>query len=184
VGRPVPEVQVRLIRIDDGPIERFSDELLVAPGEIGEITVRGPVVTPSYWARPEQTALAKIREGDAIVHRMGDLGWQDDQGRIWMCGRKSHRVGTLYPVQLEEILNRVPGVRRTALVDAGRGPAIVIEAETGAGGDLVERVRERAAEHELPVAIFLLHPGPLPVDSRHNAKIEREKIARWAREQR
>ena len=61
---------MRIIQISDAPIAAWSDALLVPPGVIGEITVRGPVVTREYYARPEQTALAKIREGDQIVHRM------------------------------------------------------------------------------------------------------------------
>ena len=94
VGRPVLGSLVRIIRITDDAIPEWSDDLEVPVGTIGEITVRGPVVTHEYHARPEATRLAKIREGDAIVHRMGDVGAMDDSGRLWMCGRKSHRVET------------------------------------------------------------------------------------------
>ena len=66
-------------------------------GEVGEITVAGPTATDSYFNREAQTRLAKIRErlpdgSERIVHRMGDLGWIDGDGRLWFCGRKTHRV--------------------------------------------------------------------------------------------
>jgi len=187
VGRPAPEMTVRIIRITDEPIERWSDDLLVPRGTVGEITVRGPVVTPGYWAREAQTRAAKIRDGEAIVHRMGDLGWQDEQGRIWMCGRKSHRVetaeGPIYPVMAEEICNAHPRVLRTALVGVGpRGAqeaVLFIEPEPGAStAGLVEEVRAMAAAHEASARIrhFFLHEGSFPVDVRHNAKIDREKL--------
>ncbi|HEY0839107.1 MAG TPA: fatty acid CoA ligase family protein [Vulgatibacter sp.] len=194
VGRPAPEMKVRIIRIDDGPIEEWSDDLEVPRGEVGEIAVRGPVVTPSYFARPEQTRLAKIREGDAIVHRMGDLGFFDDGGLLWMCGRKTHRVeaagALLFTEQVEQIFNRHPAVRRSALVGvpgaAGKARAVlVVEREAGRadeGEALRRELLELAAGAERTKAIeeVLLHPGSFPVDRRHNAKIEREKLARWA----
>ena len=82
-----------MIRIDDDPIASWSDDLLVPDGEIGEFVVSGPVVTRAYFNRPESTALAKIAGArGAFYHRMGDVGYRDDQGRLWFCGRKSHRV--------------------------------------------------------------------------------------------
>ena len=96
VGRPVPPNEVRIIRIDDDAIDQWSDALLVQPGQIGEITVAGPTATDTYFRRDAATKLAKIREttasGERIVHRMGDLGWIDGEGRLWFCGRKTQRV--------------------------------------------------------------------------------------------
>lgn len=193
VGRPVPEVTVRVIRIEDGPIESWSDDLLVPPGTVGEITVMGPVVTPGYWNRPEQTRLAKIRDGEAVVHRMGDLGWIDAGGRIWMCGRKAHRVetaaGALFSVPCEAIFDAHPAVLRSALVGVGepgrQRPVLVVEPDPGATVDreaLLGELRGLAKAHEVSQQIetFLLYDGPLPTDVRHNAKIEREKLAAWA----
>jgi acyl-CoA synthetase (AMP-forming)/AMP-acid ligase II len=193
VGRPVPEVTVRVIRIDDGPIDTWSDDLLVPPGTVGEITVKGPVVTPGYWNRPEQTRLAKIRDGEAVVHRMGDLGWFDDRGRLWMCGRKAHRVetaaGTLYSVPCEAIFDAHPAVLRSALVGVGeRGrqrPVLVVEPDPAATVDREALLRElgelaRAHPASREIETFLVYDGPLPTDVRHNAKIEREKLAVWA----
>ena len=88
MGAPVPGMDVEVIAIDDRPIASWSDVLLVPNGEIGELVVSGPVVTREYFNRPESTALAKIESetGDVIRHRMGDVGYRDERGRLWFCG--------------------------------------------------------------------------------------------------
>jgi len=191
VGKPVEGVHVRVIRISDEPIAEWSDSLLVPPGTIGEITVRGPVVTKEYFGRPVQTAAAKIRDGEHIVHRMGDVGFLDERGRLWMCGRKGHRVQTAaktwFSVPVEEVLNQHPAIKRTALVGVDQTPVILVERERTANiGDdlLIKETRELAARHDVTktLAHFHVFPGEFPVDKRHNAKIEREKLAVWAKE--
>ena len=194
VGRPVDEVQLRIINISDVAIENWSDDLLVEPGRIGEITVKGPMVTHAYFNRDASTKLAKIRDTDgAIIHRMGDLGYVDDQGRVWFCGRKTHRVntarGVLYTVPCEGIFNAHPKVYRTALVGVGQGdfkePVICVELQQehkSAGHDQVRReLLELATKHLITMNIktFLFHDA-FPVDIRHNAKIFREKLRPWA----
>ena len=117
-----------IIAITDAPIAEWSGVRELPVGEVGEITVVGPTTTDSYFNRPQATAAAKIREvlgdgGERIVHRMGDVGWFDAQGRLWFCGRKTQRVetaqGPLYTEQVEPVFNTVAGVRRTALVGVG-----------------------------------------------------------------
>ncbi len=200
VGRPVVPNEVRIIRITDDAIDAWSDALLVAPGEVGEITVAGPTATDAYFNREAQTRLAKIRErveggqpNERVVHRMGDLGWFDDEGRLWFCGRKSHRVetaqGPLYTEQVEPVFNAHPDVRRTALVGLGaRGAQTpVLCVETNAGVNAAQRLRIEQAlraigarvPHAARIDAFLFHPG-FPVDIRHNAKIGREALAVWA----
>jgi olefin beta-lactone synthetase len=198
VGRPVPPNQVRLIAISDAAIADWADTRPVQPGEVGEITVAGPSATDEYFRRPEATALAKIRErlpdGSArIVHRMGDLGWFDDHGRLWFCGRKSQRVeaadGPLYTEQVEPVFNVHPAVRRTALVGVGaRGaqtPVLVVECQPGvapaAQPGIAAALRAIGARHAHTARVqrILFHPK-FPVDIRHNAKIGREALARWA----
>lgn len=193
VGRPVDGAVVRIIRVTDEAIPAWSDSLQVSPGEIGEITVRGPMVTREYYARPEQTRLAKIDDSGRVVHRMGDVGWMDERGRLWMCGRKGQRVvtarGTLFTVPVEEIFNTLPAVLRSALVGVGvRGqqvPVLVVEREKSATiSDDTLRAELLALGARRPltagVAKILFYPRPFPVDVRHNAKIERETLARWA----
>jgi acyl-CoA synthetase (AMP-forming)/AMP-acid ligase II len=201
VGRPVPPNEVRIIAIGDEAIPRWREDLVLGPNAIGEITVAGPSATDEYFRRPEATALAKIREplpggGERIVHRMGDLGWFDAQGRLWFCGRKSQRVrtvdGTLFTEQVEPVFNTHPKVKRTALVGVGapgtQVPVLCVEMHEGVGREAGERVLAELAQsalgfvHTARVARFLRHPR-FPVDIRHNAKIGREQLARWADKQ-
>lgn len=197
VGRVVEGVEVEIIQISEEPIANWSDTLRVAPGKIGEIVVRGPQVTASYYQRPEATALAKIRgPGGEVMHRMGDLGYLDKQGRIWFCGRKSQRVitsqGTLFTDPCEGIFNAHPEVFRTALVGARwHGeviPVLCVELEEATRGASQDRIRRELLEMGAKYpqtqgiqAIFFVEK--FPVDIRHNSKIFREKLADWASKQ-
>ncbi len=196
VGAVVAPNLVRIIAIDDSAIDDWSGVRELAAGEVGEISVAGPTVTDSYFNRDAATRLAKIRErradgSERIVHRMGDVGYFDVQGRLWFCGRKTQRVetthGPLFTEQVEPVFNALPGLRRTALVGIGepgrQRPVLCYEALPDAPArDVLERqLRATAAAHAHTVAIedFLPHPR-FPVDIRHNAKIGREKLAAWA----
>ncbi|MER2176204.1 MAG: olefin beta-lactone synthetase [Stenotrophomonas maltophilia] len=196
VGRVVAPNEVRIIAIDDAPLPAWSQARVLATGEVGEITVAGPTATDSYFNRPQATAAAKITETLAegstrVVHRMGDVGYFDAQGRLWFCGRKTQRVetaqGPLYTEQVEPVFNALDGIARTALVGVGapgrQVPVLCYELLPGTVDSpaLVERLRREAAAHAHTARIerFLPHPG-FPVDIRHNAKIGREKLAVWA----
>ncbi|MBI5881918.1 MAG: AMP-binding protein [Elusimicrobia bacterium] len=193
VGRPFPGLELRIIRISDTPIPScWSDDLLTAPGETGEVAVRGPNVTRSYFGRPDCDQLGKIPCADGgFYHRMGDLARLDDKGRVWFCGRKAHRVivasGTLFSVPCESVFNAHPSVRRSALVGVGRAPSrrpvIIIEFEAGVrpSKSLKDELLLLASSNPVTAGIkdLLFHPS-LPVDIRHNAKIDREALAVWA----
>jgi acyl-CoA synthetase (AMP-forming)/AMP-acid ligase II len=196
VGRTTQGNTIRIIRITDDPIPEWDDDLVLPQGQVGEIVVKGPVVTRTYLHRPIETAKSKIadREG-SIWHRMGDLGYQDEVGRLWFCGRKSHRVetaeGLMLPVPCEALFNRHPAVARTALVGVGeRGqqrPVLIVELDRRADDhpqrkkQVAAELLDTAAEHEIlrPIQDILFHPS-FPVDVRHNAKIQRDKLAVWA----
>jgi acyl-CoA synthetase (AMP-forming)/AMP-acid ligase II len=198
VGRAVPPNDVRIIRIDDAPIGDWSDDLVLPPNVVGEITVAGPTATDGYFNRDAATALAKIRETRAdgttrVVHRMGDVGYMDADGRLWFCGRKTHRVrtrdGELYTEQVEPVFNTHPDVLRTALVGVGHAnaqvPVLCVELRRVVAASQWPRIEHelreigRAHVHTARIERFLRHPG-FPVDIRHNAKIGREALAAWA----
>jgi len=197
VGPPVASIMAEIISITDEPLPCWDDTLKLGTDEIGEIVVRGPQVTQSYFNRPQSTALAKIPipEEDSFFHRMGDLGYRDEQGRIWFCGRKAHRVvtaaETLFTIPCEAIFNTHPQVLRTALVGIGtpgrQQPVLCIELAPGtqrsAQSRILAELRVIGSEHPItrPIDDFLIHPA-FPVDIRHNAKIFREKLALWAAE--
>ncbi|GAB4172943.1 MAG: olefin beta-lactone synthetase OleC [Wenzhouxiangellaceae bacterium] len=192
VGKALDANRIRIIRTDDRAIETLERSVEVARGEIGEICVSGPTVTDSYWERETQTRLAKMTGPDGTIwHRMGDLGWLDDSGRLWYCGRKSERVTisdaiTLYTECVEGIVNAVDGVYRSALVGIGPSgrmrPVVIVEPESGVRPDalrlpILERLQRYLPDGRIDTVLF--HPS-LPVDIRHNAKIRRPQLAEWA----
>ena len=196
VGRPLSGVAVRILAIDDGPIDAWSDVVTAGNGAVGEITVQGSQVTRHYFENPAADSLAKIWDKSGVWHRMGDLGRMDEHGRIWFYGRKSHRVvtagGTLFTIPCEAIFNNHPMVYRSALVGIGAAPnqkpVICIELEPGRGSgnrmELTRELLELACSSELTRTIdTVLFPEEFPVDIRHNAKIFREKLALWAAKQ-
>ena len=188
VGRPVVPMQVRILPISDSILSECPG---LAPRQLGEIAVAGPVVTRSYFQRAGATELAKIVDPQTgtLWHRMGDLGYLDAHGRLWFCGRKSHRVvtahGTLFTIPCEAIFNTHPLVFRTALVGVEKRPVLCAELEPGAEWHTVEPAMRQLAQkfpHTQAITTFLHHPR-FPVDIRHNAKIFREKLAVWATRQ-
>ena len=189
VGRPAAGVDVAVIGITEDHIPEWREALRVRPGEVGEIVVKGAVVTREYFRRPEADAAAKISDGPSVRHRMGDLGYFDERGRLWFCGRKAHRVitnnNTLYTIPIEGVFNSHPAVKRTAMVGVDKTPVLCVEVEPGVKIDREELTRQLLSlggKHDATkeIKIIIYHPS-FPVDTRHNAKIFREKLALWAK---
>ncbi len=200
VGRQFSGIQWRVIAIDDGPLPTMDHVRILRVGEIGELMVTGDVVTRQYVTRTEQNALHKVNDGDRIWHRMGDLGYLDDQDRFWCCGRKSQRVqtacGTLFTEPCEAIFNTHPHIHRSALVGVGlsgeQEPVIIAEpwpehipADSMKAELLKTQLRKLGQANALTRSInqILLYPKRLPTDIRHNSKIFREQLVPWATNQ-
>jgi acyl-CoA synthetase (AMP-forming)/AMP-acid ligase II len=196
VGHRFPGIQWRVIAIDDGPLTDIAETSPVETGQMGELMVRGGVVTSTYVVREDCNALHKVADGQTIWHRMGDVGYLDSQDRFWFCGRKAHRVrtehGTLYTIPCEAVFNQLEPIYRSALVGVGpvgrQKPVIVVEpwpehrpTSSAAREAILKQVAERAQACELTrhISHFLIHLS-MPVDIRHNSKIFREKLAVWA----
>jgi len=193
VGRPVKWAEIKVIRLSDDAISEWNESFPLKTGEIGEIVVRGDMVSPAYYGLPEKNRLAKIRDDKKFWHRMGDAGYFDEKGRLWFCGRKDHRVATkngiLYSVRCEAVFNAHPAVFRTALVGIGdrpnQRPVIIAELKKGEYFSDKRKIKEEilalGAENRLTADIgdLLFHPE-FPTDIRHNAKIFREKLKVWA----
>lgn len=189
VGRKFDSIEWRVIRITDEPLATINDIHELPAGEIGELIVHGPQASPRYITRNDANAEAKIGDGDGFWHRMGDVGYLDQQNRFWYCGRKSQRVetqdGPLYTECVEAVFNTHPCVRRAALVGIGprhrQIPVLVVEPRPGSDSDGLEEVLlEFARDHQLPGIRHVLLHRSLPVDIRHNSKICREQLAAWA----
>ncbi len=162
VGWPAPEATLRIIRISDEPIPTWDESLVLRPYHVGEICVQGPSVTKAYVNRPTSTALAKIGQGRTIWHRMGDLGYLDDLGRLWFYGRKSHRVetatGPLYTEPVELVFNQHPAVFRSALVGLTHAPRT-----RGASAAIaIAKAHASAIPGQIPIVIVELRPGMTP----------------------
>ncbi len=194
VGRPLPGLSVRIIAIEEEPLADIAQATPLASGEIGEIIVAGDVVTREYVNNEKETSLAKIADGDGFWHRMGDVGYIDEKGRLWFCGRKAHRVASgekiWFSIPCESIINEHPALFRSALVGVTNSkgqvePVFCLEFLPQIEGKkaLIAEIRELAASSPLTKEIvhFLEHPG-FPVDIRHNAKIFREKLAVWTQQ--
>lgn len=200
VGRPIPGLDLKVIGISDEPIPDLASAHELSPGEIGEIIVAGPVVTKTYDQNPIATALAKLKtrnskpgtDAEAVYHRLGDCGYLDAAGRLWFCGRKAERVetlvGTLHTEPSEQVFRQHPRAARCALIGLGeRGrqrPAIVVETKVSNTADaraLTRELRALALQHEHTATIKLFYfRERFPVDVRHNAKIHRLTLAKWA----
>ena len=213
VGTPVNGVDISIIDINDNVIETWHDDLALPANTIGEIVVKGDMVSQQYYNRASATAQAKILDagsndaysnfadstGQVVRHRMGDLGYLDEFGALWMCGRKAHRVETdkkvLFSIPCERIFNTHNLVKRTALVGVKINrrsvPLLCVELTDEAKKNkdfdeaiLFSALKVSALAHKQTSAIshFLIHEN-FPVDIRHNAKIFREKLAVWAQDE-
>jgi acyl-CoA synthetase (AMP-forming)/AMP-acid ligase II len=196
VGRRFPGIDWKVIRIRDDAIAEIGQVEELPVGQIGELMVRGPVVTDRYVTATHANALHKVRDGESVWHRMGDLGYLDESGRFWFCGRKSHRLltetGPMYTIPCEAVFNQHPDVYRSALVAVGppgrQRPVLVVEPwpdrrpkSRTQRRELTGQLRSIAQQHAHTRNIehVLVHRS-FPVDIRHNAKIFREKLAVWA----
>jgi acyl-coenzyme A synthetase/AMP-(fatty) acid ligase/alpha-beta hydrolase superfamily lysophospholipase len=197
VGRPVGPVRIAIAPLlADGSA---ADELLEDPdaaGRLGEVVVSAPHQKAGYDRLWLTDALSRRDTRDSLEwHRTQDIGHLDDEGRLWIEGRLQHVVttpdGPVAPGGAEARIDALDAVLRSAVV--GVGPhgtqAVVAVVEvTGrpdtararpglAPTDLTAAVREAAA----PVAVAaVLVTDRVPVDIRHNSKIDRTRLGRWA----
>ncbi len=189
LGKPIDGVTVRIISITDEPIEEWQDSLTMKPNVVGEITVQSAATTREYLNRPESNRISKIEYRGDIIHRMGDVGYFDEEGRLWYCGRKSHRVitkdGVMFTEQIENIFNAHPQVNRTALVGVNGEPVLWVELEKGVREnrdtirrELMEIAKSHAQASKIKAFLFM---KKFPTDVRHNSKIIREELTVMAK---
>ena len=173
LGVPAKTIEVRIIPIEDAAVVSMESQPPMPAGAIGEICVRGDVVTRAYHNRDDATRSAKIGEGEGIWHRMGDVGYLDALGRLWFCGRKAEAVATdqgrIFTDQIECRFSGDPRFARVALVGVRGKPVLVLEGPEDEG--LREEARKKSG-----LADVRFHPR-FPVDRRHNAKIHRLELA-------
>lgn len=208
VGKPVEGVEVAILPHEPGgrSVQGGAPSVGIAgtsvqerklpPRVIGDIVVKGIHVSPGYLHRPDAVQRSKIPDGSTFWHRMGDMGYTDDLGNVYFCGRAAHMVqvngSVKYSIPVERIFNAHPAVRRSALVqlDSPQGGAagIVIEPYPEFFPTDTSHEAKFAAELEAlggaspltsDIRHFFFHRS-FPVDGRHNAKIFRDKLGEWA----
>ncbi len=190
VGRPVPGVEVELAPLDHEGIP--SDERTTEPEVTGEVCVRAAHIKARYDRLWVTDRAATPAPG---WHRTGDVGHFDAEGRLWIEGRLVHVIvtadGPVTPVGIERRVEGVPGVRRAAVVGVGpRGTAQVVVVVELAGArrsglapaSLRDSVRVAAGgtSDAVPGIAAVLVVRTLPVDIRHNSKIDRVAVGHWA----
>jgi acyl-CoA synthetase (AMP-forming)/AMP-acid ligase II len=190
VGHPVSSLEVRILPLDHGAIDPDALDALCLPrGQVGEVIVRGAHVNEGYWDNPEAERANKIHTAAGVWHRMGDAGYLDEEGRLWLTGRAYTAMpnpgyvrdapaprgwSRIFPYQAELVADAFAGVRKSALLRDGETFCLAVETPLR-GGDR-ERLRQElvTALAFLPVEKVLFHR--IPVDARHNSKVEYEVL--------
>ncbi len=189
VGWPVHGARVAVVPLaQDG----------TAPGchPVTEAGVTGEILVSAAHVKEEYDRLWLIQQESTSVpgwHRTGDVGHFDAVGRVWVEGRLAHVVtapgAVVTPVGAEQAIERLDSVRLAAI--AGVGPAgtqtVVAVVETvppvrkagPAAPQLAGHVRSAARKAGVSVSAVLVVPAQ-PTDIRHNAKIDRSRLSRWA----
>lgn len=182
-GHPEPCVRLAILpdRWGRGLDPYTADEFarLGAPaGTPGEIVVSGAHVVPGYL-HGHGDGETKVRAGGEIWHRTGDAGFLDGDGRLWLLGRCAARIddarGTLYPFPVECAAVESPGVRRAAVVAHRGRRVLLVEPEGGAEGPDLPALERRVAWAGIDAV--KLCPR-IPVDERHNAKVDYPALRR------
>jgi acyl-coenzyme A synthetase/AMP-(fatty) acid ligase len=185
VGHPVAEVSVAISPLDD--YGHATGALTTEPDVVGEVCIRAAHMKDRYdklWVTQHHSAQPRH------WHRSGDVGHLDHQVRLWIEGRMLHVIvtadGPATPVGIERRVESVRGVDHAAAVGVGpKGTqqVVVVVAPTEpprrpdlAPVALAERVRAAVC---IDIAAVFVVPA-LPVDKRHNSKVDRSRVATWA----
>ena len=183
-GTPVTAIELRIIPDRWGTAARAvrrqpaSTRTSLPPGQPGEIVVSGPHVLGSYLeGRGDDES--KIRVGPCVWHRTGDAGYLDPSGRLWLLGRCAARVddalGTIYPLAVECAVSDIDGVLRTAFVQHRGRRVLVAELSAGRRPALIQSIRARLDWAHLDDVCVV---DRIPVDRRHNAKVDYPALKR------
>lgn len=185
-GYPVPEIALRILGDRWGqPVPAMTPAELHAQtlpaGVVGEIVVSGDHVLPGYL-HGQGDAETKFRVDGVPWHRTGDAGYRDEQGRLWLLGRCSAKLtdtwGTIYPFAVEAAAQTQPGIHRSALVAHQGQRVLLIE-----WAEHFPKAARSPALQDLQTAltwaqIHQFHPCQIPVDKRHNAKVDYPALKR------
>lgn len=152
VGHPMLHVDMRIVDDGDAPVRQ---------GEVGELLIRGPHVSPGYWNNPEATN-DTIRDG--WLHT-GDLARQDEDGFYHIVGRKKDMFisggENVYPVEIENALYAHPAVAEAAVVgvadpkwgEVGKAVIVLKQGASWSVDEVLKYLRSRLARYKVPKKI-------------------------------
>ena len=173
-GKMLPLAAVRLVDDYDRPVET---------GQVGEITVKGPMVFKGYWNLPEDNVYT-FREG---WHHTGDLGRFDEDGFLWYAGRKAEKElikpggENVYPAEVEKVVLEHPAIEKTVVIgvpdpkwkEGIKAVCILKGGETLEPKALIDFVGNRIARYKKPQYVEFVSEFPLMEDgSPDRAKIK------------
>ena len=191
-GRPSHLVNTEVIPIVKGKIDLQSrplEDLALTAGEIGELIVSGEHVCRDYFRNPNATAENKLFDHQGnLWHRMGDTGYFDSEGRFWLVGRVHSTITRdkkyVHPQLIEQAASKLlPTAQRVAAVgvpDEKLGEKVVLVAQMeDLSQDEVSRVIAILDSQDLPCDDIVVTQTTLPVDPRHNSKIDYARLREW-----
>ncbi len=159
VGKPLFHIDLRIV----------DDEGRVVPqGQVGELLIRGPHVTPGYWNRPEETARTIV---DGWLHT-GDLAMVDDEGFYYIVDRKKDMFisggENVYPTEVEDVIYLHPAVLEAAVIgvpdakwgEVGRAIVALKAGATLSESELLEFCRQRLARYKVPKSVAFVASLP------------------------
>jgi len=160
IGRPLPDVEIRIID------EAGKD---VGPNEVGEIVARGPRIMSGYWRDEQKTTQAFTPDGWL---RTSDMGWMDEGGYIYLTGRADDMIirggENISPREVEEVLNSHPKIEASAVIGVpdeewGQEPLAVVElkkGETATKEEIIELCRSNLASFKRPRSVIFVDELP------------------------
>lgn len=168
-GNPTSLLKTRVIKIRNGPVSPEELDILTLPqGETGELLVSGKHVGRDYFNNPEAVRENKIIMPDGTCwHRMGDTGYCDAEGRFFLTGRVHSTIvrnGQLLHAQIVEadVSKQIPVAKRVAALEQNGKLVIIIQGEP--------------TKHSIDADKIIFTNKPLPLDPRHNSKIDYFKL--------
>jgi long-chain acyl-CoA synthetase len=162
IGVPIPDTECRIVDAIDGKNE-------VAPGEPGELLIRGPQVMSAYWNRPDETAAALTPQKWLYT---GDIATMDEDGYFFIVDRKKDMVLSggfnVYPRDIEEVLFEHPDVLEGTVIGVphpkyGEAVKAFVVLKSGAAAtkeDIIDFCRERLARYKVPADVEFLNELP------------------------
>lgn len=179
VGKPIDDINIKIIQSSNEPIEEADfEKLWLNKGEIGEIVVEGKHVLKEYFNSPEAQRFAKIKYKDQIWHRTGDAGYIDENGNLFLMGRiknKFEKDGKEYYVfPIENLLLEIEGIEIGTIMKHNNKVLLLLELKKSYKNKKQQIEESIKSSKIIYDEIILL--DKIPRDPRHNSKIDYDKV--------